>query len=480
MRTVTQTNPALPAGPKGRWLIGSLPMLRGDGLARIEGWAREYGGIFYCRALKIGFCLISKPDLIEDVLVTQSHNFIHGLALVSNRRFLGNGLLTSEGELWRRQRYLMQPAFHRRSIGRYAEVMVQHTQETMAAWRSGESHDLYSDMTRLTLEIVTRVLFDVDIDGHLDRVMAAARAGQLRNSRGIAPTYALKYFPTPRNLRYLWATHRLDQVIYRIIGQRRANGQLGADLLSMLLQARDEDGRPMSDRQVRDEVVTLIFTGSETVALTLSYAWYLLAQHPEVQAGLADELGEVLGGRTPTLEDLPKLTYTEKIIKEALRLYPPVWAFVREAVRPVEIGGYTLPAKTTLVLSQGLFTEISASMINRTSSVRSDGRRNSKSNCRSSRTFPSEAASGPALALLSRRWKQRWFWPRWHRDFICPWRRGLNSSSCPASLCSQSVAFPWCWPGGAGTGDLPLVKPLVRPVRIEEASPFHVPRSGTT
>ena len=182
--------------------------------------------------------------------------------------------------------------------------------------------------------------------------MAAARAGQLRNSRGIAPTYALKYFPTPRNLRYLWATHRLDQVIYRIIGQRRANGQLGADLLSMLLQARDEDGRPMSDRQVRDEVVTLIFTGSETVALTLSYAWYLLAQHPEVQAGLADELGEVLGGRTPTLEDLPKLTYTEKIIKEALRLYPPVWAFVREAVRPVEIGGYTLPAKTTLVLSQ--------------------------------------------------------------------------------------------------------------------------------
>jgi cytochrome P450 len=342
----------IPPGPKGHWLIGTVPMLRGDGLAKIEGWAREYDDIFYCRAINIGFCVVSRPDLIEDVLVTQSRNFVHGLALVGNRRFLGDGLLTSEGELWRRQRYLMQPAFHRRSIGRYAEIMVEHAQETLAAWKAGETHDLYRDMTRLALEIVTRVLFDVDIDGHLDRVIAAARAGQLRNSRGIAPMYALKYFPTPRNLRYLWTIHRLDPVIYRIIRERRASGRLGTDLISMLLQARDEDGMPMSDRQVRDEVVTLIFTGSETVALTLSYVWYLLAQHPDIQAKVANEVAEVFGGRAPALEDLPKLIYTEKVIKEALRLYPPVWAFVREAVRPVEIGGYALPARTTVVLSQ--------------------------------------------------------------------------------------------------------------------------------
>ncbi|HEV2381374.1 MAG TPA: cytochrome P450 [Terriglobia bacterium] len=347
-----RTEPRVPPGPKGHWPIGSLPMLGGDGLARIEAWGREYGDIFYFRALSIHVCLISRPDLIEDVLVTQSRNFVHGLALVGNRRFLGDGLLTSEGELWRRQRYLMQPAFHRRSIGRYAEVMVQHAQETLATWRNGETRDMYCDMTRLALEIVTRVLFDVDIDGHLDRVVAAARAGQLRNSRGIAPMYALKYFPIPRNLRYLWTIYRLDQVIYRIIRERRASGQLGTDLISMLLQARDEDGTPMSDRQVRDEVVTLIFTGSETVALTLSYVSYLLARHPEVQTRLAEELGAVLGGRAPALEDLPKLTFAEKIIKETLRLYPPVWAFVREAVQPVELGGYALPARTTVVLSQ--------------------------------------------------------------------------------------------------------------------------------
>jgi cytochrome P450 len=348
----TRQEHPLPPGPKGRWLIGTLPMVRGDGLARIEGWAREYGDMFYARALTLGFCVVTRPDLVEDVLVNQSHNFIHGLALVGNRRFLGDGLLTSEGALWRRQRYLMQPAFHRRSIGRYAEIMVRHTQEMMATWRSGEVHDLYRDMTHLTLEIVSRVLFDVDIAGHQDRLIAAARAGQLRNSRGIAPMYALKYFPTPRNLRYVWTTHQLDRDIYRIIRQRRASGHLGDDLLSALIQARDENGAPMSDQQLRDEVVTLIFTGSETISLALSYLWYLLALHPEVQAKLADELDVVLGGRPPALEDLPKLTYAEQIIKESLRLYPPVWAFVREAVKPVELGGYRLPAGTTVVLSQ--------------------------------------------------------------------------------------------------------------------------------
>src|SRR5215469_15389318 len=238
----------LPPGPKGRWLIGSLPLLRRDGLARIAGWARDYSGMFYARALGLDFCLVSRPDLIEEVLVTRCHNFVHGLALVGNKRFLGDGLLTSEGDLWRRQRYLMQPAFHRRSIGHYAEIMVRHAQQAMAKWRPGKVHDLYRDMTGLTLEIVSHVLFDVDAAGHQDRLIAAARAGQLRYARGIAPMHALKYFPTPRNLRYLWATHRLDESVYRIISQRRARAQEGRDLLSMLLQARDEDGTSMSDR----------------------------------------------------------------------------------------------------------------------------------------------------------------------------------------------------------------------------------------
>jgi cytochrome P450 len=481
MRTVTKTKPALPAGPKGRWLIGSLPMLGGDRLARIEGWARQYGGIFYCRALGLGFCVVSKPDLIEEVLVTQNHNFVNGHpGIRRNRRLFGDGLVTSEGELWRRQRYLIQPAFHRRSIGRYAEVMVQHAQKAIAEWKSGESHDLYRDMTRLTFEIVTRVLFDVDMDSHLDRVMAAVRAGQLRTSRGIGPMYALRYFPTPCNLRYLWTTHRLDQSIYRIIRQRRANGQLGTDLLSMLLQARDEDGTPMSDRQIRDEVVTLILTGSETVALTLSYAWYLLAQHPEVQARLADELGDELGGRTPTLEDLPELTYTEKIIKEALRLYPPVWAFGREAVRPVEIGGYTLPAKTTLVLSQWVvhrdprfydrphefrperWTEEFEKQLPKFAYFPFGG---------GQRTCIGASFAKMEITLVLATMAQRL------RLSLAP---GFKLELLPSSTLQPKHGISVVPGRRTDSVDLPLRKPLVRPVRIEEVCPFRVPRSGTT
>ena len=350
MQTVTDAKPALPPGPKGNLIVGSLPMLGGKGLATLEGWSREFGDIFCFRAFSFRVCYLSHPRFIEDVLVTRNQNFIKGAGMRVNPRFFGKGLLTSEGELWRRQRRLMQPAFHRRHIVQYGRVMVECTQKMLASWQAGEIRDFHSEMDHVTVEIVARVLFNLDLTNHIGRLEATARAFHARNTRGPALVYAMRYLPTPVNLRYVWTVGRLEKAIYQIIHDRQASSRSGDDLLSMLLQARDEDGEAMSERQVRDELMTLIGAGNDTTTLTLCYAWYLLAQHPEVEARLAAELDEVLGNRPPEVEDLPRLAYTEKVIKETMRLYPPVWAFVREATEPIEIGGYRLPARTNFVL----------------------------------------------------------------------------------------------------------------------------------
>jgi cytochrome P450 len=351
MPTTSNANVDLPPGPKGHFLIGNLPMLGGNGLATLEGWAREYGDIFSYRAVNLRVCYLTHPTYIEDVLVTRNQNFIKGVGMRVNPRFFGQGLLTSEGELWRRQRRLLQPAFHRRQIGRYGRVMVECTQKMLSGWQAGEVRDLHSEMDHLTVEIVARVLFNLDLTNHIEKLEATAGAVHARIARGPALVYAMRFLPTPVNLRYVWTVSRLERAIYRIIRNRQAFGQSGDDLLSMLLQARDEDGQAMSERQVRDELMTLIGAGNDTTTLTLCYAWYLLAQHPEVEARLAAEIDEVLGNRPPKVEDLPLLVYTEKIIKETLRAYPPVWAFVREAIAPFEIAGYRLPARTNFVLS---------------------------------------------------------------------------------------------------------------------------------
>lgn len=350
MRMVANVKAALPPGPKGHFLVGNLPMLGGNALAKLEEWARKFGDILSYRAVNIRVCYLTHPTFIEDVLVTRNQNFIKGMGMRVNPRFFGQGLLTSEGELWRRQRRLLQPAFHRRQIGRYGRVMVECTQKMLTGWRSGEIRDFHSEMDHLTVEIVARVLFNLDLTNHIERLEATARAVHARIARGPALVYAMRYLPTPVNLRYVWTVSRLEKAIYQIIRDRQASGRSGDDLLSMLLQARDEDGEAMSERQVRDELMTLIGAGNDTTTLTLCYAWYLLARHPEIESRLVAELGEVLGNRPPEVEDLPRLVYTEKVIKETLRLYPPVWAFVREATEAFEIGGYRLPAGTNFVL----------------------------------------------------------------------------------------------------------------------------------
>jgi cytochrome P450 len=270
-------------------------------------------------------------------------NFFH--------RLLGNGLLTSEGDFWRRQRRLAQPAFHRQRIGAYGEVMVEYTTRLMSSWREGEVRDIHREMMRLTLEIVVKTLFNADVSGDAEKVARVLE----KIVQPFASQATLKWIldnrlPTPTHRRFNQAAREIDEIVYRIIGERRSSGSDEGDLLSMLLAAHDEDGSQMTDRQLRDEVMTIFLAGHETTALTLSWVWYLLAKNPEVERKFHEELDEVLNGRLPTVDDLPLLKYTEMIAKESMRLYPPAYGLGRQPLEDCEIGGYLVPRKSQVFM----------------------------------------------------------------------------------------------------------------------------------
>jgi cytochrome P450 len=358
---------ATPAGPRGRFLTGVLADMGHDPLGFLTACARQYGDFVpLALGLKQGL-LLSHPDLIEAVLVTQQRSFIKS-PTVRRLRVVGNGLLTSEGEFWRRQRRLMQPAFHRQRIAGYANTMVRHAERLVAdwsaSWPDGEARDVVPAMMALTMAIVTEALFGTDVPVSPAEIGAAlAEIGDHFNSR----TYSLLFFlpdevPTPANVRLRRAIKQLDDVIYGVIGQRRRQEEDTGDLLSLLLRVQDEEergegspggrGRGMTDRQLRDEIMTLFLAGHDTTALTLSWTWALLAQHPAVEAQLHAELDEVLGGRSPTMEDMPRLRFTEQVVTEALRLYPPAWAIGREATADCEVVGQRVKRGTVITISQ--------------------------------------------------------------------------------------------------------------------------------
>jgi cytochrome P450 len=358
-----------------------------DPLAFLTRCAREYGDFVSLQfGLRRGF-LLSHPDLIEEVLVTQHRNFVKGAA-VRRLRVIGNGLVSSEGELWRRQRRLMQPAFHRRRIAAYGESMVTLTERMLdgptvplgapaaarstspsaagqgpagatGGWRDGEVRDVLPEMMSLTMAIVTRTLFGADVPAAAQGIgPALTEIGEHFNSRLYSLLYWLPdWVPTPANVRVGRAIRRLDAVIYALIDRGRAaaagerNGSESDDLLSLLLHAQDEDGSRMTDRQLRDEVMTLFLAGHDTTSLALSWTWHLLSQSPQAEARLHAELAEVLGGRAPTVADLPRLPYAEHVITEALRLYPPAWALGREALADCDIGGRRVPRGAHLTIS---------------------------------------------------------------------------------------------------------------------------------
>ena len=345
-------NALRPPGPKPHFLIGNVPLADSNPLAVFQRWAAEYGDIFYYRAGWIRVYFLNHPDLIEAVLVRQYQNLLKDRVIRNSRWLFGEGLLTSEGETWKRQRRLTQPAFHRERIASYAGIMTQYTEQAVADWQDGAVVDLHREMMRLTLKIAVRTLFNVEPDGIREISQAAdVLVRNMTGARMLMPSLA-RFLPLPSMLEVRRAVRQLDRTVYQIIDRRRRNKQDSGDLLSMLLEARDEDGSDMDDQQVRDEVLTFLLAGHETTALALSWAWHLLAENPEANERLCAELDRVLGGRAPTISDLTVLPYAEGVIKESMRLYPPAWGVGRTVAKEFELNGYCIPAGANVVMSQ--------------------------------------------------------------------------------------------------------------------------------
>jgi cytochrome P450 len=346
------TRKKFPPGPSEvlkRWSFGPL---NNNPLEYFTGIAREYGDIAGLRILNFKTIFINHPDLIEEVLVANARMYTKGRVLRANRHVFGEGLLTSEGDFWLRQRRLSQPAFHRARIASYAATMVEYAQRMMEDWRSGEERDVHREMLRLTLQIVGKTLFDADVERDAQEVGKSLELLLEIGANFRRTIFVPHWLPTPANLRVKREVAQIEKIIYRIISERRASGRDAGDLLSMLLAAQDEDGSRMTDKQLRDETITLFLAGHETTASTLSWTWWLLAQNPAVEAKLHQELDAVLGDRAPTLDDLPKLVYAGHVITESLRLYPAAWGLARLAVEDHEIAGYPVTRGMGVTMAQ--------------------------------------------------------------------------------------------------------------------------------
>ena len=341
-------------GPEGNNIVGNLAELGEDPLAFLTKCDRNYGDIVPLRLGLTPACFVTHPDLITHVL-RERNAFIKSRGFRALHTLLGDGLLTNEGESWFRQRRLAQPAFHRNRINNYGTIMVDYAEQMLADWKPGESRDIHTDMMRLTLNIVMKAIFNQDVStGEAETVANALDvAMDWFDSKRRQNFLIWEWFPRPENVRYRNAVKGMDETIYGIIRDRRTSGEDPGDLLSMLMSARDEDdGTGMSDQQLRDEIATLMLAGHETTANALSWTWMLLSQNPEATAKLHAELDEVLEGRLPTSADLSQLPYANAVIKESMRLYPPVSLIGREAVEDVEIGEYMIPKGCVVMLSQ--------------------------------------------------------------------------------------------------------------------------------
>ncbi|MBZ0280771.1 MAG: cytochrome P450 [Anaerolineae bacterium] len=350
MTTVAMLKHHAPPGPPP---IGTNPLTQlrfglrvtGDPLNVMLGWFKQHGDIVHLQFGETAHVyFLAHPDHFHTVLVEKADQFYKAGSYKDEKRglarILGNGLVTSDGDYWRRQRKLIQPAFHARRIEAYAEEMVKLTQRVLQSWQDGKTVDVNDTMMRLTLAIVAKTILDTDINADAEKIAEAVTVFQrLAFGVDIFPLW----LPTPTHLKQRRVEKTMNDVVAALITQRRKVTEDRGDLLSMLLNSVDEAGQGMTDQQIRDEIVTLFLAGHETTANALSWTWYLLAQHPAVEQKLHNELDSVLHGRPPTLADLKSLPYTEQVLQEAMRLYPPVWNMSRQALTDVEVGGYIIP-----------------------------------------------------------------------------------------------------------------------------------------
>ena len=345
--------------------MGHLPDFADDTLGFFERCARDYGDVVRFRIVRWEAWLLAHPDHVRHVLVHASDRVIkHSFFWRHVRRIFGRGLLTNEGASWLHQRRLVQPAFRHDRIATYGRTMVARTLDRIDAWEPGGTIHVRDEMTSLTFRIVAETLFDAEVEEEIERIREAFDVGVEEVARrfrrpvripdwvptptNLAIRRVPDWVPTPGNLRYSWAVRRMDRLIARIVAEHREDGIEGDDLLSVLMRARDAEGRAMSDEQLRDETITMLLAGHETTALALTWTLWLLASHPDQDRDVAEELAGELGDRPPEPDDLERLTRLRRAIDESLRLFPPAYSFGRETTAEVEIGEWRAPAGTTL------------------------------------------------------------------------------------------------------------------------------------
>lgn len=349
-----------PSGPKGHPLFGVIDEFRRDMLGFYQQAMVDYGDVVRLRLLWVNTYAVTHPDAVRYVLQENNRNYRRN-RFVNNliKRYLGKGLFTLDGESWLSRRRLMQPAFHRQRLHGMASIMTAATEQMLTAWEERPANQPLSideEMTQVTLRIAGQTLFRIDLLGEAKRVGDAFVETTAYTSKRMQTPFLLpRFVPTPENRRFNRATATLDQTIYAMIRERRQrradDSQATTDLLAMLMAARDEEtGEAMSDEQLRHEIALLIFAGHDTTANALTWAFYLLSQHPAAEAKLHAEVDSVLQSRTPTIDDLPNLSYTRMVVEESLRLYPPAWTIGRQSIVADTIGGYHIPANANLIL----------------------------------------------------------------------------------------------------------------------------------
>jgi cytochrome P450 len=361
--TAPETRPGTaarrPPGPRTLSPLTNAAALQRDSIRfALEIWQR-YGDVVHFRFLFWPAYVLYHPDQVKRVLQENHRNYSKNFPMMkAAQEIFGNGLFTNDGESWLHQRRLMQPSFHRKRLAGFGRLMSEAAAAMLERWQSSNPGDapldISQEMMRLTLRIAGLALFAHDLTNEVDRIGCTFTTLDPLITRYTSFPFPPLRVPTPRNRRLLAGLNTLNTVIYALINERRK--QLADtdahDLLSMLLSARDEEtGESMSDQQLRDEVLTLLLGGHETTAMALTWTWYLLSQHPEVERRLHAELDSVLSGQLPAVEHLDALPYTRMVIQEAMRLYPPVFGFTRFAIAPDEIGGYPVPAKSIMFLS---------------------------------------------------------------------------------------------------------------------------------
>lgn len=340
-------------GPKGLPIIGVVLDFASDQLGFVTDTARKYGDIAAMNFAGWPTLLLNEMDAIEKVLVKEHGSFMKSRLIFRHVTALfGEGILTSNGKLWQRQRRLASPPFAGRQLPAYDEDMVRLTRRMLDGWQAGQIIDIHPEMMGLTLRIAAKTLFESDVEQDvvdMDRALGDLIIEVERRFK--RPVRIPDWVPLPGHVRYRRAIRTVERVVSRMIRDRRSTGvDDRTDFLSRMMAARDENGAPLPDRLLRDEAVTLLLAGHETTALALSWTWLLLGQHPEIDARLADEIGAALGNRQVTSEDLPSLRFTESVVMEAMRLYPPAWAISRESTAPFQLGGYDFPAGTTIFI----------------------------------------------------------------------------------------------------------------------------------